>query len=196
MRDPYQDFGMGLTTKLRHNFRVWYPKFTSLRWLSSPLSGSTPLISIHRNNSSLLRYESVSICSFQTIERLRKDILNIAKERERLDRKLDRIDERQDKQGDTMRLTDLEKMAKLDQIVKLEGKLVQAKEDFREHLRKVYKIELEIVKLEGTVEENVLEKERTSSQGLIYQSDHLLKAYQRIQQKLVSKNFQVRKNKT
>lgn len=127
----------------------------------------------------------------QTIERLRKEILNIAKERERLDRKLDRIDERQDIQSDAMRLTDLEKMAKLDQIMKLEGKLVQAREDFREHLRKVYKIELEIVKLEGTVEENVLEKERTSRQGLIYQSEHLMKAYRRIQQKLASKNFQV-----
>ena len=93
-----------------------------------------------------------------------------------------------------MRLTDLEKMAKLDQIMKLEGKLVQAREDFREHLRKVYKIELEIVKLEGTVEENVLEKERTSRQGLIYQSEHLMKAYRRIQQKLASKNFQVRQS--
>ena len=87
----------------------------------------------------------------------------------------------------------MSKMDKLHGIVDLERKLILAKEDLREHLRKVYKIELEIIKLEGTVKENELEKERTSTEGLHYQSEYLVRAYKKILQKVAAKNFLVRK---
>ena len=152
------------------------------------------LIIKHKNycvSSSCIYYEA-SISNSQAIERLRKEILNIAKQRERLEYKLDSIDQRMEKQNDAIRLTNLEKMTNLNWIVSLEGKLIQSKEKFREHLRKVYKIELEIIKLEGTVEENEQEKKRTRCQGLHYQSEFLMRAYKKIQQRLVAKNFQVR----
>ena len=130
--------------------------------------------------------------NFQAIERLRKEILSIAKQRERLEHKLDSIDQRLERQSDAIRLTNLEKMANLNWIVNQESRLIQSKEKFREHLRKVYKIELEIIKLEGTVEENEQEKKRTRSQGLHYQSEFLMRAHKKIQQRLATKEFQVR----
>ena len=99
---------------------------------------------------------------------------------------------RQERHGDSLRVIELEKIAKLKEIVALEDKLIKAEENYVEQSRRIHKEELEIIKLEGVMEESELEKERTSKQGLHYQSEYVMRAYKKIQRRILAKHFQVR----
>ncbi|XP_065058352.1 structural maintenance of chromosomes protein 2-like [Rhopilema esculentum] len=127
----------------------------------------------------------------QVITKLRKDILNVAKERERLEYKLQHIETRRERHKDTLRIINLERIAKVKDISEMEKKLIEAKESYLDQARKVGSLELEVMELMHSMEGNEAEAKETKDRGLQCQSEFLMMAFRNINQRIEAKEFHV-----
>lgn len=106
--------------------------------------------------------------------------------------KLNYVNAKNERFKDTLSIIEHEKITKMKSLVDLDNKLIRAKEWHCQKLRKIWKIELEVIELEGAMEENKLEKERTTKQGLKYRSEFLIRAYRKIEKRMASNSYRVR----
>ena len=117
--------------------------------------------------------------------------MSTAKERERLEYKLEHIASRQERHKEVLRTIDLDILGKIRQIIELERKLKKSKEDFSEQARKIASVELEIMDLESAMEENEMEKKRTREYGLRDQSQYRTRARLKIEKREKAAKFKV-----
>ena len=127
----------------------------------------------------------------QTVLRLRKEVLTIAKERERMEHKLQRISLRKERHKEAVRLITHEIVHKTKYIIKLEDQLMKIKEDLNTKRRDQNTIEFEILELQGFMEENEMEKTKSIEHGLQPDSEHINSALFKITNRLSVANNQV-----
>eukprot|EP00794_Sanderia_malayensis_P007363 gene7363-8183_t len=128
-----------------------------------------------------------------SIERLRKEVISTAKEREKMEYKLERLSGRRERHKDVLRDIVHEIMHKTRQLIGLEQKLMKAKEDINAKMRKIASIDLEIMELEGSMEGNKAEKQSSLCSDPKQDSRYNYAAYLKISNKINMAKFQVPK---
>ncbi len=126
-----------------------------------------------------------------SIERLNKEVSSMGRERDKMEYKLERSSRRLERQKDALRAINYELLHKTREIISLENNLMNYEEDFNARLRRIDAIELEIVELEGAIEENEIEKRSSLEHGVQNDSVHRYAAYLNVMSKFKAAEFQV-----